>query len=218
VLHVSFDGFDKIWNLVVALSSYPAIIFSVKQRLQDLMFEYNLETEQILSSLASGSLLIEREWNSNGKHGADNDKPFFVMHRAEDGNQLVNIDAEVCGIRLDPELSPSPPHSNPRSGLLLTSPSQPALRVTDPEIRLARRPGSTHLEPSAAAQDTYFQSQAHFYLKDTSGRIPSRIRVQCNRPHFLIGDDLVQFAIQALEHGLKVKSTSAQQSTRPGGL
>jgi hypothetical protein len=195
-------GSPKNWNDVVALSRDPAVIYSMKQRLENLRFEYDLETEKIVSSLASGSLLIERVWNANRKRGADSDQPFFVTHKAENGKQSVNIDAEVCGVRLDPELSPS------RS--LFSSPSEPALRVTDPEIRLARRPGSAHVDPSAVSQDTYFQSQALFFLKDSSGRIPSRIRVQCNRPHFLIGDDLVQFAIEALEHGLKVRSTSAQ--------
>lgn len=193
-------GPPRNWNDVVALSRDPAILSSVKQRLKDLTFEYNSETEKIVDSLAAGPLLIEKAWSSNGKPGADNDRASFIMHKAQNGSQFVNIDAEVCGIRLDPELSPSS-HSNAASS------SQPALLVTDPEIRLARRPGSTHLEPSAAAQDTYFQSQALFYLKDPSRRIPARIRVQCNRPHFLISDDLVQFAIQALEHGLKVKST-----------
>jgi hypothetical protein len=48
-------------------------------------------------------------------------------------------------------------------------------------------------------------------LRDRSGRIPLRIRVQCNRPHFLIGDDLVQFAAQSLEQGLKVHSLSTSQ-------
>lgn len=196
-------GSPKNWNDVVALSRDPAVIYSMKRRLENLRFEYNLETEKIVSSLASGSLLIERAWNANGKRGIERDKPFFVTHKTENGKQSVNIDAEVCGIRLDPDLSPS-------SRSLSSPPSEPALRVTDPEIRLARRPGSAHLDPSAVAQDMYFQSQALFFLKDPSGRIPSRIRVQCNRPHFLIGDDLVQFAILALEHGLKVKSTSAQ--------
>ncbi|HEY3458759.1 MAG TPA: VWA domain-containing protein [Bryobacteraceae bacterium] len=192
-------GSPKNWNDVVALSRDPAVIYSMKQHLENVRFEYNPETEKIVSSLASGPLLIERAWNANGKRGSDRDKPFFVTHRAEDRKQSVNIDAEVCGVRLDPELSPS-------SRSLFSSASEPALRVIDPEIRLARRPGSAHLAPSAVAQDTYFQSQALFFLKDPSGRIPSRIRVQCNRPHFLIGDDLVQFAIQALEYGLKVNA------------
>jgi hypothetical protein len=91
------------------------------------------------------------------------------------------------------------------------SSNERVLTVLDPEIRIARRPGSAR-EQSGGAEQTYFQSQAIFYLRDQSGRIPSRIQVQCNRPHFLIGDDLVQFAVQALERGLKVKSVQAGQS------
>jgi VWFA-related protein len=206
-------GQPRNWNEVLALSRDPAVIFSVRQRLQGLKFEYNSETERIVGDLASDPLLIERVWGANRKHGGDSDKPAFVVHKLENGNQLVNIDAEVCGIKLEPEAISSP-HANVKSEPFSSLTKEPELRVVDPEIRLARRPGSGRLEPQAVSQDAYFQSQALFYLKDPSGRIPSRIRVQCNRPHFLIDEDLVQFAVQALEHGLKVKSTTTQESTR----
>jgi len=83
------------------------------------------------------------------------------------------------------------------------------LTVLDPEVRIARRPGSAE-EQGASADQPYFQSQVIFYLKDLSGRIP-RMRVQCNRPHFLIGDDLVRFAAQSLESGLKLRLMSTNQ-------
>jgi len=37
-----------------------------------------------------------------------------------------------------------------------------------------------------------------------------RIRVQCNRPHFIISEDLVQFAAQALQPGLEFRLSSAE--------
>jgi hypothetical protein len=125
----------------------------------------------------------------------------------------VGIDAEVCGITVDPETT-SLSGPNVISDPSLTFSNEHVLTVVNPEIRIARRPGSAQDE-SGTAEEAYFQSQAIFYLRDRSGRIPSRIRVQCNRPHFLIGDDLVQFAAQSLEHGLKVRSRGADKSARP---
>jgi hypothetical protein len=114
---------------------------------------------------------------------------------------------------IDPEsnsLAQPPVNSDPFSA----SASERVLTVLDPEIRIARRPDSTK-EQADDAEQIYFQSQVIFYLSDRSGRIPSRIRVQCNRPHFLISDDLVQFAAQSLERGLKVRSLSMSQGPPP---
>src|SRR5579875_133971 len=102
--------------------------------------------------------------------------PQLVSHS---GSAQVGMDAEVCGISSD---QPPPPGE---------------LAVADPEIRLARRPGA-----SPGDDGPYFQSQAVFYLQAASG---GRIRVQCNRPNFLVGDGLVDFAAQAVSAGLKVR-------------
>jgi VWFA-related protein len=201
-------GRPKNWNEVLEISRDPGVILSVRQRLQGLKFEYTAETKRIVRDLATNPLLIEKVWVSEGKRSGKADRPSFIAHTANKGHQLVNIDAEVCGITVVTETS-SLPQPNVAGDPPLKLSSEPVLRVVNPEIRLARRPGSA--QPDGAAQDAYFQSQAIFYLNDPSGRIPSRIRVQCNRPHFLISEGLVQFAVRALEHGLKVKS----QGTHP---
>jgi hypothetical protein len=87
---------------------------------------------------------------------------------------------------------------------------RPVLRIFDPEVRLSHRPAAAL---QAASDDLYFQSQLLFYLADPSGRIPDRVRVQCNRPQFLVSDGLVEFAIEALKI-TPVESTSAG----PGGF
>src|SRR5258706_12279412 len=179
----------------------PRVIFSVRQRLQDLKLEYTSATEKIVKDLATDPLLIEKVWNADGKRSSKAG-PGFIARRVGAKNRLVSIDAEVCGITVNPETS-SLPQPGVTSHPSLTSSNERALTVADPEIRISRKPGSAQDVP---AENAYFQSQAIFYLEDHSGRIPSRIRVQCNRPHFLIGDDLVQFAVQALEYGLKVQS------------
>jgi VWFA-related protein len=186
-------GQPKTWNEVLAIGRDPGVISSVRQRLQDASFEYTADSERIVKELANDPLLIERVWNSDGAGSR------FIARKAGSGNRQVGIDAEVCGIALDPETSSlQEPSSGPRG--------ERRLMVLNPEIRMARRPGEK--EVSGAAEDAYFQSQAIFYLKDRSGRIASRIRVQCNRPHFLIGDDLVQFAVQAVENGLKARAVA----------
>ena len=193
----------KSWNDVVAISRDPAVIFSVKQHLSELRFLYSAETERIVKELAGGPFLIEKTWVPGRRHSVQRDKPVFVVHKAGPGSQFVNIDAEVCGVKLALE---------PVSARNLNVSAEPfpktgydaTLRVVDPEIRLSRRPGSTKGDRSGSEQDAYFQSQAVFVLQDRSGRIPSRLRVQCNRPNFLVSEDLVQFAVEALEQGLKV--------------
>jgi VWFA-related protein len=201
-------GQPKNWNEVLEISRDPGVISSVRQSLQGLKFEYTAETMRIVRDLATNPLLIEKVWVSEGKRSGQTDRPSFIAHMANKGHQFVNIDAEVCGITVDNETS-SLGQPNVAGNPPLKFSSEPVLRVVNPEIRLARRPGSA--QPDGAAQDAYFQSQAIFYLKDPSGRIASRIRVQCNRPHFLLGEDLVQFAVRALEHGLKVKSQGTHQ-------
>ena len=201
-------GRPKTWNEVLAISRDPSVIFSVRQRLQDLKLQYTAETEKIVRNLPTAPLLIEKVWNSDRKRSSESDRPTLLAHRVENGSRLVGIDAEVCGITADPE-------TKSLSLPFVTSDPFPAsneqvLTVLDPEIRIARRPGFAP-EQSGAAEQAYFQSQAVFYLRDRSGRIPLRIRVQCNRPHFLIGDDLVQFAAQSLEQGLKVRSMNTSQ-------
>ena len=202
-------GRPKTWNEVLAISRDPSVIFSVRQRLQDLKLQYTAETERIVRNLPTAPLLIEKVWNSDRKRSSESDRPTLLAHRVENGSRLVGIDAEVCGITADPETkSLSLPFVT--SGPFPASLNEQVLTVLDPEIRIARRPGFAQ-EQTGAAEQAYFQSQAVFYLRDRSGRIPLRIRVQCNRPHFLIGDDLVQFAAQSLEQGLKVHSLSTSQ-------
>jgi VWFA-related protein len=193
-------GQPKSWNEVLEINSDPGVILSVRQRLQGVQFEYTTETEKLIRDLANEPLLIEKVWNSDGGGSGKGGSPRFVARRAGSGNRLVGMDAEVCGITLDPETS-SALQAGDSSPMVS---SNRKLTVLNPEIRIARRPGEK--EVSGAVENAYFQSQAVFYLKDRSGRIPARIRVQCNRPHFLIGDDLVQFAVEAVESGLKVRS------------
>jgi len=195
-------GAPKNWNQVVAISRDPVLIFSLKQHLSDLRFDYSAETEQIVRQLAGGPLLIEKTWTTDRHHSVLANKPLFLVHQAGGGNQSVNIDAEVCGVSLEREPG-SAPDANVSTESFRKSGVEPTLRVLDPEIRLSRRPGSTKTDGSE--QDSYFQSQAVFILQDQSGRIPSRLRVQCNRPNFLVSQDLVRFAVQALEQGLKVR-------------
>jgi VWFA-related protein len=184
-------GQPKTWNDVLAMSRDPRVILSVRRRLQDLKLEYTAATEKIIKDLGADPLLIEKVWKADGKRPSKDERAGFISRRVDARNRLVSIDAEVCGITVNPSQAP------------LTSANERALTVADPEIRIARKPGSAN---DSSAEGAYFQSQAIFYLEDHSGRIPSRIRVQCNRPHFLIGDDLVQLAVQALEYGLKVQS------------
>ncbi|MCU1338755.1 MAG: hypothetical protein JWO19_4336 [Bryobacterales bacterium] len=203
-------GRPRSWNEVLAFSRDSGLIFSIRQHLGSLKLEYTPETEKIVRDLAAGPILIEKIWSSEGKLTGKAEKFSFVTRSAGKGNQLVNIDAEVCGIMLDPEANASP-QRNPAGDPPLRIASKPVFRVASPEIRIARRPGSAPWDVRGSTEEeAYFQSQAIFYLKDASGRIPTRIRMQCNRPHFLISEDLVQFAVQALEHGLKVRLSSAE--------
>lgn len=200
-------GQPKNWNEIMALNRDSQVVSSVKQRLQALQFGYSHETEKIVADLRDRPILIEKRWNSAEK----NDKATFVAHPAADQSHSVSVDTEACGVVLAPE-------SGNVSGGNLTADGS-ILAVLNPEIRLARRPGSGQQVDS---NDTYFQSQARFYLADPSGRVPWRLRVQCNRPHFLVSDDLVQFASQALAQGLKLKveeshaASGADNASLPG--
>lgn len=196
-------GHPKNWREVLEISRDPGVSLSVKQHLQQLQFQYSPETERIVKDLANNPVLIEKTWVSHGNHSGRAEKPSFIAHKIANGNQLLSIEAEVCGIKVDPEPGASPQHNTASDPFLQLS-KEPSLRVVDPEIRIARRPGSAQPNSSGASEDSYFQSQALFYLKDPSGRIASRIRVQCNRPHFLVSEGLVDLASKALEQGLKV--------------
>jgi hypothetical protein len=55
-----------------------------------------------------------------------------------------------------------------------------------------RQPDDSHGRQSGGSvQDDYFQSQTILDLKDVPGRIPYRIEVRCNRPNYLISQDLL---------------------------
>ena len=187
-------GTPKSWNQIMSLNSDPAVVSSVKQQLQSLAFAYSRETRNIVSGLSGHPLLVEKRWNVQDKKN----KPDFVTHAVSAMNQSVGVDVEACGIMLAPEHNVlSPPVAN--------SSGKPVLEVDDPEIRLSRRPtsrSSGNVVPND--QDAYFQSQAIFYLIDRSGGIPFPLKVQCRRPHFLVGNGLVEFATQAISEALKL--------------
>jgi len=201
----------RTWNDALALSRDPKLVSFLRQRLLELKLEYSPETEKIVRDLAHSPLLIEKVWSSARGRSGESERPTLLVRKVENRSRLVGIDAEVCGISVDPEGKSLVQPSGNRDSLSASA-NERVLTVVDPEIRIGRRPDSAQAQTDAAGQ-IYFQSQALFYLRDPSGRIPSRIRVQCNRPHFLIGDDLVQFASQSLERALKVRSLSASQGT-----
>jgi VWFA-related protein len=200
-------GRPKTWNDVLALSRDPNLVSSLRQHLRDLKLKYTPETERIVRDLTHNPLLIEKVWKQDGR------RPDLLVRGVENGNRLVGMDAEVCGITLDPEAK-SAAQASVNSDSLAASASERMFTVLDPEIRIARRPNLVK-EQADGGEQVYFQSQVIFYLKDQSGRIPSRIRVQCNRPHFLVSGDLVQFAAQSLERGLKLQSVSVSPGARP---
>jgi hypothetical protein len=196
------------------LNSDPAVVSSVKQQLQSLAFAYSRETRSIVSDLSEHPLLVEKRWNTQDKKN----KPNFVTHAVSAMNQSVGVDVEACGIMLAPEHNVLSQAMTNRSG-------KPVVEVDDPEIRLSRRPTSNSsgkVVPND--QDAYFQSQAIFYLIDRSGGIPFPLKVQCRRPHFLVGNGLVEFASQAISEALKltperhpVAPASAQSDGRRTG-
>src|SRR5262249_40373177 len=171
----------KTWNDILALSRDPNLISAVRQHLRDLRLEYTPETERIVRDLAHEPLLIEKVWKSGGRRSGESDLPTLVARKVENGSRLVGIDAEVCGIMADPAAGPLVQPSAGGDSFSATA-NERMLAVIDPEIRIARRPDSAQ-EQGDGAGPIYFQSQAIFNVVDRSGRIPSRIRVQCNRPH-----------------------------------
>jgi VWFA-related protein len=195
-------GTPKTWNQVMSLNQDPAVISEVKQQFQSLSFSYTPSTNDIVSRLSETPLLIERRWNSHDKGS----KPYFVTHPA---NQPVSVDAEACGIMLATDRRVAAQRSGERAG-------QPALEVIDPEIRLSRRPASgASTKVVSNDQDDYFQSQAIFYLVDASGGIRPPLKVQCNRPHFLVGNGLAEFASEAVSEALKVRPESGRPHPLP---
>jgi VWFA-related protein len=201
-------GSPKNWNQVLSMNQDPAVVAAVKQQLQNLSFGYTRETSNIISGLSEHPLLVEKRWNTHEK----GNKPYFVTHPAA-ANQSVSVDAEACGIMLAPE------HNINVRG---NTSGERVLEVTDPEIRLLRRPG---LSTKAVSndQDGYFQSQVIFYLVDPSGSIRFPLKVQCNRPYFLVGNGLAEFAIEAISEALKLTreggtgAASGHAGLRPGG-
>jgi VWFA-related protein len=193
-------GSPKNWDQVLSLNQDPAIVSAVKQELQNLSFAYTRETKRIVSELSEHSLIVERRWNTREKDST----PHFVTHSAD---QPVNIDAEACGIALAPD-------HNPTAQSLTADAGPQVLAVVDPEIRLSRRPGArASTRVVSDDQDDYFQSQAIFYLVDRSRGIRPSFKVQCNRPHFLVGNGLAEFAIGAVSDALKV--TLQQSRSQP---
>jgi VWFA-related protein len=187
-------GNPKNWYQIMSLNSDPAVVSAVKEQLQNLTFAYTRETRGIVSGLSEHPLLVEKRWNTRDRKN----EPHFVTHAVLGANQSVSVDVEACGIMLAPE------HKVVLKGTA-NSFGKPVLEVNDPEIRLSRRPtlnSSRKVIPND--QDEYFQSQAIFYLIDRSGGIPCPLEVQCRRPHFLVGNSLVEFASQAVSEALKL--------------
>ncbi|MFL6447550.1 MAG: VWA domain-containing protein [Bryobacteraceae bacterium] len=185
-------GSPKNWRQVMSMNQDPAVVAAVKQQLRNQSFGYTRATSAVVSALSERPLLVERRWNPHEKGS----KPYFVTHPA---NQSVSVDAEACGITLAPEHSAAAPQP---SGDIA---GQQVLEVVDPEIRLLRRPvsgASTKLVSND--QDDYFQSQVVFYLVDPSGGIRPSLKIQCNRPHFLVGNGLAEFATEAVSEALKL--------------
>jgi VWFA-related protein len=184
-------GTPKSWSQVVSLNQDPAVITSVKQQFQNLSFAYTGATSRIVTGIADNPLLVERRWNAHERGS----KPYFVTLPA---HQQVSVDTEACGITLAPEHRSSAQNSTETSNVSV-------FHVADPEIRLSRRPASASTNAVSNDQDDYFQSQVIFYLTDGSGAIRPSLKVQCNRPHFLVGNGLVEFATEAVSEALKVR-------------
>jgi hypothetical protein len=200
-------GTPKNWNQIMSMNSDPAVVSSVKQQLQSLSFAYTRETRTIVSGLSEHPLLVEKRWNTQDR----SNKPYFVTHAISGANQSVGVDVEVCGIMLAPE------HNVLLRGAANT-PGAPVLEVDDPEIRVSRRPAlrsSSEIVPND--QDEYFQSQAIFYLIDRSGGIRCPLKVQCRRPHFLVGNGLVELASQAISEALKLTPEGGRSASASGG-
>jgi VWFA-related protein len=199
-------GSPKNWNDVLSMNRDPAVVSSVKQQLQGLLFACTRETHRIVTSLSEHPLLVERRWSTHDR----GNKSYFSTRSASDGTPSVNIDSEACGITLAPEHSVASLDSVDSRTIL----DHPLLQVTDPVIRVSRRPTSGtpgNLVPND--RDDYFLSQAIFYLVDRSGGIRYPLKVQCNRPHFLVGDGLVKFVSEAISDALKLIPKDRQAPT-----
>jgi VWFA-related protein len=185
-------GTPKNWNQVLSMNQDPAVVSAVKRELRNLSFSYTRATSSIVSGLSEHALLVERRWNPPERGS----KPYFVTHAA---NHSVSVDAEACGIMLAPEHGAAVQRPSETAG-------QQVLEVADPEIRLLRRPDSG-ASPKIVSndQDNYFQSQVIFYLVDRSGGGSPPLKVQCNRPHFLVGNGLAEFATEAVSEALKLR-------------
>jgi VWFA-related protein len=189
----------KTWGQIRSLSLDPALTHSLKDHLRNLRFESTEETDGIVRKLAREPIFVEKDV-SGGNSGSAR----FLSYAAGKRNYQVNIDAEVCALNIEAEAN----LAQTRAGTVSAeSRSTSVFMVESPEVRVARRPARGDTPVASTVEDYYFQSQAIFYLSDIAGRFPSRIRVQCNRPHFLVGEQLVEFTIQALAHGLKVVAT-----------
>jgi VWFA-related protein len=185
-------GNPKNWNQVMSMNQDPSAVAAVKRQLQDLSFGYTRATGTIVKALSEHPLVVEKRWNSH----ESGSQPYFVTHAA---NQSVSVDVEACGIMLAPGHSAGAQGSNDHNS------AQQVFDVVDPEIRLLRRPGSSaSTKVVSDDQDDYFQSQVILYLVDRSGGIRPPLKVQCNRPHFLVGNGLAEFATEAVSEALKV--------------
>jgi hypothetical protein len=149
--------------------------------------------------LSEHLLLVEKRWNTHEKAN----KPYFVTRSVSVANQSVSVDAEACGIMLTPEHKVAMQAGNTATPRLL--------EVADPEIRLLR--SSTKFVSNN--QDEYFQSQVVFYLVDRSGGIPCPLKVQCNRPQFLVGNGLADFAIESVSEALKLTPQGGRSDSLP---
>jgi len=176
---------------------------SLQRRLNDLGFEYGRETPKIIEGMVKHPLIVEKfQDDSIPRSGAPRPggvKPRFQLMT----DSSVSLDAEICTFKADvpdrtvhANVAPEPPAHET---------AQQLLTVSNAFVRTVTRRGG-------GPEDDYFQSQALFDVRDPSGRIPFRIEAQCGRPYFIVGQDLIEFAVQSLQFALKVRLKEAPQN------
>jgi hypothetical protein len=117
----------------------------------------------------------------------------------------MNINAEACGLRIVPDQRVDSPNVGVEP--LPDTKGRPEFVIISPDFKVSEGPriGQAASGAEAPGEGQYFQSELQFQLKDPSGRVPSRIEILCRRPHFVVNEELVNFALGAVEYGLKVQ-------------
>jgi hypothetical protein len=163
----------------------PALV----ERLRELRFEHGPETRAIVRSFGREPVIVEKRWAAATRPPAREEVRYVITR-----DRNVSIDSEVCGLRVETDIEAAPGPSGPRS-LRPTAPR--TFTVANPAVRTIARPGG-------GPDDRYFQSQVMFDLRDAAENV--RIAVRCHRPNYLVSQDLLDFAVHAVELSLKVKA------------